>query len=196
MMRTVWILAAMVAACPALVAAGPLSPGDSYSYEITSDGGEVLRPTVLFTSPYEQGDDAGRLVRRDADGNRVFDKGWNFAPHNGEFPARGTMRLGAAWTTEMEVWRDGEARIRQSRACEVTERGNVSAAGFVFPGALKVECAWSLPGQEPFRNDATWYWADAQGYNILLLAEQEGDNIGLLRVKLVAINSQTFSTDR
>lgn len=185
---------AILAANPA--GAGSLSPGDSYSYEVTTGGGQVLRPTVTFISQYEQSDNNGQIVRRDRAGNRVIDKDWTFSPHNGEFPDSGALEPGRRWTTDMEVWREGEPRIRQSRSCEVTERGNVGAAGLIFPGAMKVECTWSLPGEAPFRNDVTWYWADDEGYNILLLAEQEGAGIGRFEVRLTGIESDTFDTSR
>lgn len=176
--------------------AGSLSPGDTYAYEIVTGSGQTLTPVVTFVSRREQHDGAGQVVLRDAGGRRVFAKGWHFDPHNGEFPDDGGLDLGRRWTTEMTVWRDGEAPIRQSRTCEVVDRAEVEAAGMTFLGAVRIDCAWALPDLPPFRNDQSWYWRDDAGYRLLILATQEGEGIGTLDIRLVGIGSDSFGTPR
>ncbi len=175
--------------------AGSLSPGDTIQYAVTRPDGSVGHPVVTFLSAAEQRDSNGLLVTRNAAGQRVLNKQWRYRPHDGEFPDSGRITLGDTWSFDIETWQDGAGALRHVRSCQVTDQGAFEVAGMTFPGALKVDCEWTVPGDAaPFRAASTWYWRDDRGFYLLIDSIQQDGASGTVQVALEKITSSTFGT--
>ena len=188
MRRTAIALAALILPLPA--AAQSLSPGDTITYAISSPQGE-RSVVVTYISRDLQRDNNGAEVRRDTDGRRLFDKGWTYAPHDGEFPDGGVMAEGDEWSFDVTLWQDPATPFGFTRSCAVTDQGNFGTADRIFQRAVKVECSFESAG-EVFRETVTWYWRDGAGYYLLIDSVQRDARRGTVDVNLDGIASDAF----